>query len=467
MTHGKQDSNIIPPSCFTTFFHPYKLRFDYHKRVTHHGGMPSACDMFRVDPFHDDCPLDTPAHPMNSNAKPLIRYAQAPALTPQPDVPWAQTMVLNPAIEWDAQSQRLHMLFRATGPGSEHQHADRPEPFPIYLGYAYSTDRGQTWEVDYTRPALAPQLADKPEDLYITNASGQRVVNYANGCLEDPRLNWLDGKLYLSAACRLFPPGPYWDHDDPLQCAPTWAKSADEPFGRAARENLTVTVLYEVHPDRLVVGDYDHAFSYLGPLADPQRGDNRDAFLFPERLRIDGQLKYACIHRPREGHNYDDGPAGRPPSIYLAVADRLEDLASSNAQHIRLAEGVLAWEGNRVGGSAPPIRIDDTRWLLPYHGKQNDTIGYTQSFMILEQDDDGWPRLRHRCGDRMLYVTESWQAPNLFPIPCLFTCGAVHTDDGELIMSYGAADEVAGMAWTRFDSLVQHVMQFNPDGTRA
>jgi predicted GH43/DUF377 family glycosyl hydrolase len=65
-----------------------------------------------------------------------------------------------------------------------------------------------------------------------------------------------------------------------------------------------------------------------------------------------------------------------------------------HAQHILLAESTLVWEGNRVGGSFSPIRINDKQWLLAYHGKQDDRVGYTQSFMILEQDDDGCPQ---RC----------------------------------------------------------------------
>lgn len=394
-----------------------------------------------------------------------IRHSPAPILEPQPGAPWAQTMVLNPAIEREPGSSTLHMLFRATGPGPRSPADGRPAPYPIYLGYARSDDGGHTWDADFSRPALAPALAETPDALWVQSAAGERVVNFANGCIEDPRLTWLGGKLYLAVACRLFPPGPYWEHDDPLQCAPAWAREPGHGFGRAATENLTVSVLYEVDLARLAARDYDAAFHLIGPLTDPERGDNRDAFLFPERLRIDGRLQYVAVHRPREAGHYGEA-ADAPPSIFLAAADRLEDLATPRARHILLAKGCLPWEGNRVGGSSPPIRIGEKQWLLPYHGKQDDRVGYTQSFMILEEDADGWPRLKHRCADRVLYPVLPWQQPRRFPIPCLFTCGAVVNDKGELVMSYGAADEVAGIAWVELAPLIERVRQFDAEGTR-
>lgn len=375
-------------------------------------------------------------------------------------------MVLNPALARDPASGRLHMLFRATGPGRPYASADDPLPYPIALGYAWSDDGGKVWTPDFSRPALSPRLALEPDELWLEGPRGEPILDYANGCIEDPRLIWVEGRLYLTVAARFFPPGPYWEHDDPMQCAPAWATAHDAPFGRAVAENLTVNVLYEVHLQPLAAGDYEQAFTCLGPLTDPQRGDNRDAFLFPERLLIDGRSQYVCVHRPRESEHYPEGEAGLPPAIYLSAADELEALAGPAAQHVLLARGTLAWEGNRIGGSFPPIRIDPKRWLLPYHGKQNDTVGYTQSFMILEQDATGWPRLKHRCGDRILYATEPWHFPGRFNIPCLFTCGGVLTQDGDLLMSYGAGDEVAGLASVDFNELVTHVATFDESGLR-
>src|SRR5947209_4829438 len=149
-------------------------------------------------------------------------YSPKPLLEPVPGCPWADTMVLNPAIVKHPASPRLHMLFRASGPWPQMRYPDRPLPYPIFLGYAFSDDGGNSWCADFSRPALAPAIKDQPEELYITNAFGNRVINHANGCIEDPRLFWLDGKLYCTTACRMFPPGPYWINDEPTQCAPGW-----------------------------------------------------------------------------------------------------------------------------------------------------------------------------------------------------------------------------------------------------
>lgn len=228
-----------------------------------------------------------------------MKYTSYLALSAQTSCDWADTMVLNPAMIKDPRSSRLHMLFRATGPWSRKQLFGRPLPYPIFLGYAYSDDLGETWQADFSKPALSPMLAYEKDQIYITNIEGQRVVNYANGCIEDPRLHWIDGTLYLTVACRMFPPGPYWEHDEPTQCSPEWIHDADQPFGTAARTNLTVTVLYKVDLDRLKSQKYDEAFAYVTHLTDPEVSDNRDAFLFPEKMRINGKSKYVLIHRPK------------------------------------------------------------------------------------------------------------------------------------------------------------------------
>lgn len=394
-----------------------------------------------------------------------FNYADRPALVPQEGVDWADTMVLNPAIIRDPHSSRLHMLFRATGPWPQRQIPGKPLPYPIFLGYAFSDDSGQTWSADFTRPALAPNLAYDQAGLYIQNDAGRRVVNYANGCIEDPRLMAIDGTLYLTVACRMFPPGPYWEHDEPTQCSPDWIKNPEQPFGTAARTNLTVSVLYKVDLGALKEGRYQQAFSYVTHLTDPDAGDNRDVFLFPEKLMIDDKLCYVMIHRPRESQHFPGGRPGTPPMMYLAAAENLEDFPTTKAQHQILAEPAFEWEGNRIGGSMPPIEITQGQWLLGYHGKKDDIMGYTQSFMILEQSENGWLRVRHRCPERLMYARQQWELQGRFRIPCIFSCSAVLADD-TLIIGYGAADERVGVASVSFTELLKTLHQYDAIGNR-
>jgi len=403
---------------------------------------------------------------MHALTTPKFHYLSGPVLTPQPGVSWADTMLLNPAIINDPDSGRLHMLFRASGPWEVARLPGKPLPYPIFLGYATSDDEGVTWQADFSGPCLVPALALTLEGITIVNRSGQKVINYANGCVEDPRLFRLEDKVYATTACRMFPPGPYWEHDDPVQCLPAWVGSPNHPLGRAARNNLSVTVLWEVNLPALARREYTKAFAYVTHLSDPERGDNRDVFPFPRKFQIDGKEKYLCLHRPMHPVGFDPKFASLPPSIFIAAADRLEDFATDRAEHRLLARSEFIWEGNRVGASWVPIDLGDGEWLLPYHGKQDAKVGYTQSFMILKTDDDGWPVVAHRCPTRLMYARQKWELEGRFTTPCLFTCGGI-VHNGKLIMSYGAADTVAGVAWVDFAELVAHVRTFDAQGQPA
>lgn len=393
--------------------------------------------------------------------RPTIKRQEAPILKPLDDVPWASEMILNPAIIRQEGERRIHMLFRSSGPGKPFSgHSD---PFPIYLGYAWSEDEGHSWNADWSRPALAPVLAETLDGLYH-DISGSRELNYANGCIEDPRLFQIGKDVYLSAACRIFPPGAYWIKDDPLQCVPEWVARGGTLTDRAIRENLTVTVLFHVDLSALAGGDYENAFHYVCALTDPEKSDNRDVFLFPEKLPIGGVPMYVLIHRPKTPESYDRHYD--KPTIFLSCAKELRDMARSPALEEPLAAPLFAWEANRVGGSTPPIRIDETRWLLPYHGKQDDRVGYTQSFFILEETLGGLPVLKNRCATRLFCAEQEWELKGKFSTPCVFTCGAIRSGE-DLLMTYGAADTVCGTASVNFEELVRYVEMFGPTGEPA
>ena len=388
----------------------------------------------------------------------MINYSKRFVMGPQAGCDWAEKMILNPAIVKDTEDENvLHMLFRSTGPGAESQIEGKPLPYPIYLGYAVSHDAGKSWEADFSRPALAPALKYEPQEMYVENLEGKKLINYANGCIEDPRLFYFEEELYLSAACRTFPPGPYWDHDDPVQCMPEWALKEDHGMGIAVTENSTVTLLFKVNLDALKIKDYDNAFALVGPLHNPDTSDDRDAFLFPRKLKIRGQEKIVCIHRPKHPWNYEIGKDLKLPSIFLAAADSIEDLAGDNVERHILAVPELEWEQNRIGGSWAPIEISPGEWLLPYHGKQDDQVGYTQSFMILQETPDGFPIITHRPSERLMYADETWELEGDFTIPCMFTCSGIVLDNNTLLMGYGAADQKIGIAKVSFDNLLQYI----------
>ncbi|WP_058303278.1 glycoside hydrolase family 130 protein [Gorillibacterium timonense] len=401
----------------------------------------------------------------------LFRYLDHPVLEPKPGCAWADKMVLNPAIIPDPDSDTLHMLFRATGPWPEKRREDCHDPYPIFLGYAKSEDKGVTWTADYSRPALAPALGYDETELYIEDIHGNRVRNYANGCIEDPRIFPVEGELYLTVACRPFPPGPYWlsDQEPPVETrfeyVPDWIFSSDknDPFIKTALSNDTVSVLFKLDLNQLKAGHYEQAFQYVCPLTEGYVSDNRDVFIFPDKMVIDGRSQYVMLHRPMNVLPFPEGDVVKKPSIYVAAADSIEDFATSKAVHHLLATSRFDWEEDRIGASWPPLRLTETDWLVPYHGKKDVYFGYTQSFMIVREQDNDFPKVIHRCPERLMYAEREWEMPADYPTPCLFTTAGVVVD-GELIMSYGAADQKIGIAWADFDELVAHIRRFDAEG---
>ena len=382
------------------------------------------------------------------------RICEAPAGNP-----WAGKMVLNPAMVRDDQDSRtIHMIFRATGPCPEARLAGKPMPYPIFLGYAVSHDAGENWDFDFSRPVLRLALRNDPEGLFTRNAAGEKVFNYANGSMEDPRLMYFENELYLSVVGRSFPPGPYWEHDDPLQCIPDWVRDSD--LNTAVKENYSVTLLYKVSLAALRRREYEKAFALIGPLHEPDVSDDRDAMLFPRRLLIGGKKRIVCLHRPKFPWRYEIGKELAAPSIFLAAADRLEDFARpGKAERVVLAKPEFEWEANRIGASFPPMEIAPGEWLLPYHGKQDDRVGYTQSFMILKENGTLKPEIVSRPSERLLYADEPWELEGEFAIPCLFSCSGVVTDRGELLMGYGAADKKIGLAGVLLPELLVYLRE--------
>jgi predicted GH43/DUF377 family glycosyl hydrolase len=396
-----------------------------------------------------------------------IRHSKAPILEPRKDVPWAETMVTNPAIIKDPISNRLHLLFRACGPWPEYTpKGGKYPPYLWVLGYASSDDMGETWDIDWSKPAMMPAMNMTSETIWTTNINGKRVVDYANAYIEDPRLFTLEGETYLTVCTRMFPVGPYWLNPtgkEPWarEYLPEWARKPDNPFGLGVK--YAGNILYQVNMEHLRKRDYEKAFTVIHHLTDPEKGDNRDVFFFPEKFTVHGKKQYLLMHRPVTPQTYPEIAKGETrPSMFLSLAENFEDFPTPRAEQHFLATSIFDWELNKVGGSTPPIRVSKDEWLVSYHGRHKE-MGYTQSFMILKEMADDFPVITNRCPERLLYATMDWEQPKNFPLPCLFSCGGVVVDD-TLIISYGAADELAGIAKVNLNELTEYIRRFDATG---
>lgn len=377
-------------------------------------------------------------------------------LSPVKDCDWASEMVLNPAIIKDPDTNRIHMLVRVSGPYPEKQLCGKPLPYPIFMAYGYSDDGGESFEFDFEAPALAPALEYEADKLWVKNGRGERVPAYHNGCLEDPRLFFVEDECYLTLACRMFPPGPYWEQDIPTQCAPDWALQPDSPF--KIGDNYTVTVLYRVDLKALGGKDYKKAFTFITNLTDPKYGQDRDVIIMPRKMMIDGKLQYVMLHRPVTPDKYAEFDVSLPTMVISAAPDFYSFADKATRREI-LYSPQFDWQGNRVGASTPVIDMGDGEWLLCFHGKQDDEHGYAQSFMILREKENDFPEITHLYPKPWITNEADFERPAKFGIPCVFFTGLIKQDD-KLLVSYGAADEFAATMTLDYNKLVEILRKY-------
>ena len=155
---------------------------------------------------------------------------------------------------------------------------------------------------------------------------------------------------------------------------------------------------------------------------------NKNAVVFPRM--IGG--RYIMLHR-------------HEPDICIAHSG---DLCSWKHTDIMMRPRQGRWDSAKIGAAGPPMELEDG-WLLVYHGVDDDRT-YRLGAAILDKDD---PRkVRGRTDEPILEPREEYervgQVPNV-----VFSCGSVIVDE-KLLISYGAADTVIGVASFRLDEIL-------------
>ena len=148
-------------------------------------------------------------------------------------------------------------------------------------------------------------------------------------------------------------------------------------------------------------------------------GNNKDAALFPEKIRG----RYCMMHRP-------------DPDIYLAFSDDLHNWTV----HVCLMKPEFEWEVTKIGGGAQPIRTENG-WLIIYHGVDKD-MWYRLGIALLDLEDP--TKVVKRQPEWILQPEADWELKGDVA-NVVFSCGAVLLDR-ELWVYYGAADTVIGLA---------------------
>lgn len=333
----------------------------------------------------------------------LQRLSPDPILTPNPRARWESAYACNPAAARDG--RRVLLLYRAGPNDARH---------PIYLGLAESRD-GVNFRRVSNRPVFGP------------SADG-----FDAGCIEDPRLFRLGWTWYMTYAARLAPPGPYWRLWKPLRFVPPHLLEKGAPA--ASRANLTRSGLAATTDFR--------SWRRLGPIT-PAEVDDRDAILFPEPIAD----SWWMLHRPVDWVGRKFGC--KKPSIWIA---RGPDMLSCREEHL-LATPEFWWEKGKIGGSTPPIRTP-RGWFVLYHGVDEGRV-YRVGAMILDLKDPR--RILARTPEPILQPERPWEREGRIP-NVVFPCGNLVLH-GQLLVYYGGADHVCGVAGAPFRALFDSVLR--------
>ncbi len=261
------------------------------------------------------------------------------------------------------------------------------------------------------------------------------------GGTEDPRVTLIDDTLYMT----------YTAYGDMIQLA--MAKIKVEDFLKGIKEVNS----YEGW-NRLWVRNgpvfkaLDDKDAVLFPVEEhkvrqhqisSRKGRNEFVTLFPELL----EGKFALIHRIS-------------PDMQILYTEKIKNLGSSVGKTFFMPRPGM-WDGEKVGAGAPPLRTK-YGWLYIYHGvgKQNDKEAYRLGVILTSFDDPAG--ILYVSHIPVLEPEEDYEINGWVP-NVVFTCGVVPKykdsnetldENDEIMVYYGAADEVIGVAEAKIGELI-------------
>jgi predicted GH43/DUF377 family glycosyl hydrolase len=339
---------------------------------------------------------------------PILQRAETnPVLEPRPDA-WDSYSTFNPgAIRHEG---RIWMLYRAVS--DQAQYLSR-------FGLAVSDD-GRRFERAAEGPVFEPE-----RDCEVGGVEDARITRDPGG----------DGFLVTYAAVSKLP-GPIYEERD------FFARARQDPF----IERPAMPPMGESYTGLLRSPDL-REFDWLG-LITPSGIDDRDGVLFPEK--VGG--RYLMMHRPTAWTGPEYGT--EKPGIWLAWSDDLETWDYGEPGEYLLMTPQAEWEGAKIGAGPPPVRTPEG-WLVIYHGVDEDYV-YRVGAALLDLQD---PLRVVARTDRFLMEPErDWEQVGVIP-NVVFPTAAVHGPDGELLIYYGGADRVVGLATAGIDRLLDHLLR--------
>jgi predicted GH43/DUF377 family glycosyl hydrolase len=156
---------------------------------------------------------------------------------------------------------------------------------------------------------------------------------------------------------------------------------------------------------------------------------NKNAVIFPRR--VNGL--YAMLHR-------------LDPSIYISYSG---DLRGWGENRLVMRPRSDSWDCVKIGAAGPPIEIDGG-WLLIYHGVDEDRT-YRLGAAVMDRGNP--EEVIYRSKEPILEPYEEYERFGYVP-NVVFSCGSVLIGS-ELLISYGGADTVIGVASIDLDEIIK------------
>ncbi len=245
-----------------------------------------------------------------------------------------------------------------------------------------------------------------PEPIYVPRELFEQKLNPGNSGCEDPRITKMGDTYYMcyTAFDAVHPP-------------------------RVAMTSISVNAFKERRFDE-----------WTTPVLISSPGiDDKDAALFPEK--INGQ--YVFLHRFQ-------------PNIDLCFVKHLSELDGKNFLPrnpiMRPRPGM--WDDLKIGISSTPLKTKKG-WLLLYHGVSSEDHRYRVGAALLDLKD---PEKVIGRTDAPLFTPEmEYELEGIVP-NVVFPCGSIILGS-KLVIYYGGADTVIGVATISLAKLLTHILR--------
>ena len=298
---------------------------------------------------------------------------------------------------------------------------------------------------------VAERPIDKKEDEELAPiynpATGQ--IDCLRIKLSDPDLEAIDSrgfyykkKLYLTSISHLRIARSKDGVNFTIDEKPTVFPEKDyENFGledpRISKIGDTYYICYKVVSDKgictgLITTSDFKSFERKGIIFCPE---NIDVVMFPEK--IDG--KFYALTRPVPMFI---GPRG----VWIASSP---DTINWGCHKPLILPREGMFDGGKTGGSCVPIKTMDG-WLEIYHGSDEDDK-YSLAAALLDLKDPS--KVIARSKEPLMHPQADYEVKGFYG-NVVFSCGAITKDNGEVIIYYGASDELTAAAKTTVDKIM-------------